>query len=129
MNDQLMAVIREVHSQHADDLCWMDIDRIFAAAGLPVPDRKVGDKSAMLRNCELFIGVMCQSGQWQSYAELEVELDRLKKLLGEAVAAVDRHATYEHGDHATTCPLDNCILIRCQDAVRLLARLREGVQV
>ena len=75
--DRLLAVIREVHGQYADDLCWMDIDKIFAAAGLPVPDRRVGDKAAMLANCSRFIEAMCQGGKWPSYKELESERDRL----------------------------------------------------
>ena len=75
--DRLLAVIREVHGQYADDLCWMDIDKIFFAAGLPVPDRSVGDKAAMLSNCKRFIEAMCQDGKWQSYKELESERDRL----------------------------------------------------
>lgn len=72
---ELERVVRDVHDQHGDDLCWMDIDRIFAAAGLSVPDRKVGDKVAMLTNCERFINVMCSGGKWRSYAEMERELE------------------------------------------------------
>lgn len=79
----LMEVIKEVHSQHADDVCWMDIDKIFVAAGLPVPDRKVGDKLAMYENCWRFIRTMCSGGQWKSYAELEKEIETLKALLKE----------------------------------------------
>ncbi len=30
--DRLMAVILDVHSQHADDNCWLDIDRVFKEA-------------------------------------------------------------------------------------------------
>lgn len=85
----LLETIRDVHSQHADDLCFMDIDRIFAAAGLPVPDRSVGDKKAMLKNCERFIRVMCQGGRWRSYAELEAEVARLTAALHAARAHPD----------------------------------------
>lgn len=74
----LRDVIFDVHEQHGDDLCFMSIDRIFAAVGLPVPDRKVGDKAAMLANCRRYIDVMCQGGQWKSYAELEEENIRLQ---------------------------------------------------
>ena len=80
-NARLLSVIRDVHSQNADDLCWMDIDRIFAAAGLPVPDRTVGDQAAMLKNCERFIGVMCQGGHWKSYRELEERIAELTSQL------------------------------------------------
>lgn len=74
----LIQVIKDVHKQHADDVCWMDIDRIFVAAGLPVPDRKVGDQEAMLKNCARFIPIMCQGGKWKSYVELEEEIEQLR---------------------------------------------------
>lgn len=85
MEMSLLEVINDVHSQHADDLCWMDIDRIFIAAGLPVPDRSVGDKKAMLKNCDRFVNGMCKGGGgWKSYAELEQEIKILKKWKREA---------------------------------------------
>lgn len=75
----LMTVIKEVHAQHADDNCWLDIDRIFHAAGLPIPDRRVGDKAAMLQNCERYIDIMCkEGGHWKSYAQIEQELQDWK---------------------------------------------------
>lgn len=74
--DNLLAVIRDVHSQPNDDLCWLDIDRIFAAAGLPVPDRC--NKAAMQRN-ERFIDVTCEGCSKKSYAELEAEIERLRR--------------------------------------------------
>lgn len=77
--DQLLQVIREVHSAHADDLCWMDIDKIFLAAGLPVPDRKVGDKEAMLGSCRRYVETMCAGGGWKSYEELEKELEESRR--------------------------------------------------
>lgn len=92
---ELIDVIREVHSQHADDLCWMDIDRIFAAAGLPVPDRRVGDRQAMKRNCDRYIDTMCQDGEWKSYADLEKELRQLKESVAAVVEAV---AAYDEDD-------------------------------
>lgn len=69
---RLMEVIIDVHSQRDDDLCWMDIDQIFLAAGLPVPDRRVGDKLEMVGNCLKFINGMCKDGGagWVSYADL-----------------------------------------------------------
>lgn len=75
---KLIDVIKEVHTAHGDDLCWMDIDRIFIAAGLPVPDRKVGCKTAMRQNCDRFIDTMCSGGEWKSYAELEKENEELR---------------------------------------------------
>ena len=82
--DELLGVIRDVHSQHADDLCWMDIDRIFVAAGLPVPDRRVGDQHAMLDNCHRFVWTMCQGGGWKSYRELEAKIADLEDQLATA---------------------------------------------
>ena len=75
----LRQVIREVHSQHADDICWLDIDKIFEAVGLPVPDRSVGNKEAMLKNCKRFLDIMCSGGKWKSYAELEAEVSQLRQ--------------------------------------------------
>jgi hypothetical protein len=74
----LLKVIQEVHAERGDDVCWMDIDKIFVAAGLTVPDRRVGDKEAMLKNCKLFIDNMCAGGKWKSYLELERELAEVK---------------------------------------------------
>lgn len=74
----LLAVIKDVHSQQGDDLCWMDIDRIFKATGLEVPDRSVGNKVLMLSNCALFIETMCKGGKWLSYQELLAENARLR---------------------------------------------------
>lgn len=48
----------------------MDIDLIFKAAGLCVPDRKVGDKEAMKANCARYIDTMCGGGDWPTYQEL-----------------------------------------------------------
>lgn len=84
-NARLMAAITDVHGQRGDDLCWMDTDRIFAAAGLPVPDRRVGDKNAMLANCARYVETMCAGGGWRSYAELEADNERLRAALRRVV--------------------------------------------
>ena len=85
MLEHVIGVIADVHKQRADDLCWMDVDKIFAAAGLPVPDRRVGDKAAMLANCGRFIETMCAGGGWKSYAELEGERGRLADVVAAAL--------------------------------------------
>ena len=72
--EELQRVVKEVHAARGDDNCWMDIDLIFKAAGLPVPDRTVGDKGAMLSNCRRFILSMCSGGEWRTYVELEEAL-------------------------------------------------------
>lgn len=74
-------VIREVHREIGDDICWMDIDKIFKAVDLEVPDRKVGDKFKMLGNCHRFIETMCQDGDWIPYTDLEAENRKLKEEL------------------------------------------------
>jgi len=77
--DRLLDAIKEHHGQKADDRCIEDDDRLYAAAGLPPCDRRVGCKLAMLKNCERFIDRRCEEGGWPSYVELERERDRLKK--------------------------------------------------
>jgi hypothetical protein len=73
--EKVFNVIKEIHQEHADDLCWMDIDIIFKACGLPVPDRRVGCKEAMKKNCDRFIDHLCSDGgNWKSYSELEQDL-------------------------------------------------------
>jgi hypothetical protein len=75
---RLRAAIAKHHAQRADDRCFLDDDELYAAAGLPVPDRRVGDKLAMLANCIRFIDRRCESGgPWRSYVELEAHLARV----------------------------------------------------
>ncbi len=71
--------IRDVHSQHADDLCWMpaDVNKIFVAAGLPPQDLRVGDMEAMRKNCDRYIACLQSGGPWKSYAENEAALTEL----------------------------------------------------
>jgi hypothetical protein len=75
--DHLRLAIAEHHSQRADDRCFEDDDRLYAAAGLPPADKRVGDKDEMLKNCARFIDRRCQGGGWPSYRQLEEERDRL----------------------------------------------------
>lgn len=77
---KLLAVIMEVHGQHADDLCWMpaDVNKIFQAAGLPKQDLRVGNKADMLKNCDRYVNCLESGGPWKSYAELEKERDGWK---------------------------------------------------
>lgn len=77
---ELLRVIKEVHSQHADDLCWMpaDVNKIFIAAGLPPQDLHVGSKEAMLANCSRYVECLQEGGPWLSYAELEAQNEILR---------------------------------------------------
>lgn len=77
---RLRGAIADHHGQRADDRCWMDDDALYAAAGLPPCDRRVGDKTAMLANCRRFLDVRCEGGHWPTYAELEAEVERLRQL-------------------------------------------------
>ena len=55
--DRLQDAIREHRAQKADD-------RLYAALGDGIKcDRRVGDKAAMLWNCERFIDQRCQPGE------------------------------------------------------------------
>lgn len=67
--------IKTHRSQKADDRCIEDDDRLYEALGDGIKcDRRVGDKAAMLRNCERFIDNRCQGGGWPNYAQLEAEI-------------------------------------------------------
>ena len=88
--------VKEAHGQHGDDLCWMpaDVNKIFAAAGLPMQDVRVLDKPAMRRNCDRYIDVLCEGGPWKSYQELEAENRTLKADLDAAIdTLVDHNVT------------------------------------
>ena len=71
--ETLLAAIQEHHRQKADDRCWLDDVKLYAAAGLAPPDNRIGDPAAMLENCKRYIAQRCQGGAWKSYAELENE--------------------------------------------------------
>jgi hypothetical protein len=76
---ELEEAIRTHRDQKADDRCIEDDDRLYAVLNDGVVcDRHVGDKAAMLRNCERFISNRCLSGKWPTYAELE---ERIRLLI------------------------------------------------
>jgi hypothetical protein len=77
----LHAAIAEHHGQKADDRCIEDDDRLYAAAGLPPCDRRVGGKEEMLENCRRFIQNRCQGGGWPSYRQLEEACGQAAKAL------------------------------------------------
>ena len=86
MYHTLRAAIAVHHGQKADDRCIEDDDKLYAAAGLPPCDRRVGDKEAMLANCRRFIENRCEGGHWPSYADLEKELKARGEILDEIQA-------------------------------------------
>ena len=96
--DRLRTAIAEHHAQKADDRCIEDDDRLYAAAGLPPCDRRVGDQAAMLENCKRFIERRCEGGGWPSYAELEAERDRLARFKSLVHAMLSMAGVSEHAE-------------------------------
>jgi len=98
---KLRAAVAKHHAQKADDRCHLDDDELYAAAGLPPADRRVGDKFEMIKNCTRFIERRCEGGGWPTYAELEAKVRdleaRLKAATYSPLAALsDACAQYEH---------------------------------
>lgn len=92
--EKLRAAIIAHRSQKADDRCIEDDDRLYEALGDGIKcDRAVGDKAAMLRNCQRFIERRCEGGKWPSYAELESRL----KAIAEVIEAVDNRCAAVDG--------------------------------
>jgi hypothetical protein len=72
---RILDAVKYAHEQRGDDRCWMDITKVYEAAGLPPPDTRVGDQAAMLENCRRFVTLRCNGGgPWRTYAELEKSL-------------------------------------------------------
>lgn len=67
------------HGQKADDRCVEDDDKLYAAAGLGPVDRRVGDQTEMLKNCQRFIQRRTEGGGWPSYQQLEGLLEEVLK--------------------------------------------------
>lgn len=117
--DVLKNAIADHHRQKADDRCIEDDDRLYAAAGLPPCERRVGDKTEMLLNCARFIERRCEGGHWPSYAELEKEIERFKSqemLLVELFRSPAFAIEGQRGDDLNATP--------CETAVRVLKELR-----
>jgi len=85
--DRLLEAVKDHHQQKADDRCWMDDNKLYAAAGLPVADVTIESCSAMLKNCERFVELrmLSKEGSWKSYAELESDLAEAVGALKEMV--------------------------------------------
>ena len=101
---RLRAAVTEHHAQKADDRCWEDDDRLYAAFGLPPVDRSIGDPTAMLENCKRFIKQRCEGGgPWKSYAELEAEVERLKEE-NETLRRMQFAPSGDNHHNALACP-------------------------
>lgn len=81
----ILDALAEHHRQKADDRCVRDHERLYAAAGLPPADFRVGDKFSMAKNCLRFVENECVGGGWPTYVELEGEILKLKALFHEQV--------------------------------------------
>lgn len=79
---ELQDAIAAHRAAKADDRCIEDDDRLYQALGDGIKcDRRVGDKAAMLRNCERFIANRTEGGVWKSYAALEQEYAEFRALV------------------------------------------------
>lgn len=101
--ERLQGAITEHHSQKADDRCIEDDDKLYAAAGLPPCDRRVGDKSEMLKNCARFIERRCEAGGWPTYRELESKLEQAQAEL--ARLKEELQAWIHANPHALGCEI------------------------
>lgn len=96
-NERLRAAIIKHRDQKADDRCYLDDFELYAILGDGVePDNHVGDKSLMMANCYRFIEKRCEGGKWQSYIELEAELNEAHHLLDE-LGCDARHYSKPYG--------------------------------
>lgn len=87
--ERLRQAIRKHWAQKCEDRCFLDDGELYAAAGLPPADVRVGDKAAMLANCAAFIEKRCAAGgPWKSYAELEAGSARQAARVRELEAAL-----------------------------------------
>lgn len=105
--ERLRSAIVTHHSQKADDHCIEDDDALYAAAGLLPCDRRVGDKAAMLANCQRFIERRCEGGGWPTYAEMEAVLREFEM---EISLRFGRQECYDQLPHRMTEPLRGIIL-------------------
>lgn len=86
--DMLRDAVKEHHSPVGDDRCIEDDNKLYAKAGLPPADVRIGDPFEMIGNCWKFIKNRCiAGGPWISYRGLLEEVGKLRtsrlELLGE----------------------------------------------
>jgi hypothetical protein len=86
--NRLREAIIKVRSQRADDLCFRDLEELYAVVGDGVKgDFRVGSKEAMLHNCSKYIQNVCiEGGPWKSYAELEADNAALRQEIADLKA-------------------------------------------
>jgi len=104
-SQRMRAAVAKHHAQKADDRCILDDDELYAAFGLPPVDRRVGDKAAMLVNCQRFIERRCEAGGWPTYAELEATVAGLtaeRDAARSALQMVSERWTFNNQQHTHT---------------------------
>lgn len=75
----LEQAIREHRAQKADDRCWEDDQKLYAALGDgDLGDNTTCDPCVMLENCKKFILHRMEGGSWPSYQQLQQEVTLLK---------------------------------------------------
>jgi hypothetical protein len=73
--EELEAAIRQHRDQKGDDRCWFDDQELYAVLkDGNLGDNTVGDKEAMLKNCQRYVTHRCEGGgDWKTYEQLEQE--------------------------------------------------------
>lgn len=83
---KLQDAIRKHRRQRSDDRCWADDEELYAVLeDGDLGDNRVGDKAAMLKNCERYLQNRCEGGGWPTYAELEAKVKDLETKLEKAM--------------------------------------------
>jgi hypothetical protein len=106
--------VEELHAVRADDLCWLDIVKLYEEFGLPVPDNSVGSQQEMLKNCERYIRCMTtEGGNWPTYRELA-------GALGETLQALNsvHLRSWEHSEEQE----ERCAVCRTVRRATILSR-------
>lgn len=88
----LRKAIEEHRDQKADDRCWLDDLKLYAAAGLHVADNTISDPAAMLENCKRFIACRMARGEWATYQELEARIKELTEALDREMLEANQSA-------------------------------------
>ena len=92
ISPQQIEAVLEHYSQKADDLCWLDDNKLYDAFDLPPRYPEIGDPDAMLKNCQRFISQRCLAGgNWKSYAELEQEIKNWEAAYSSLLSANAEH--------------------------------------
>ena len=91
-NIRLRTAIQWLYDQRFDDRCWLDLEALFVAAGLPVTrtDFALHCPEEMLANCRKFIASMQPDGV--AYVSPNREIERLTAEVARLQAIVNSFA-------------------------------------